>query len=232
MSRSLDAFIPIANAIALVLKPHAEVVIHDLSTSTVHHIASGFSRRQPGDDSLTDLRDIESLDQPVVGPYAKTNWDGRPLKSISAVVNDDSGRPSGLFCINVDVSLFHMLQTVSRDFLRFADRAAKPSVLFQNDWREEVNDIIGQFVTDRGASLATLSLDDRRALITALDTRGLFDVRNAASYIAQIVGVSRATLYKTLKDVRGRLRPESVDAADPPYATLTHNVSGQTVDRR
>jgi|HubBroStandDraft_5_1064220.scaffolds.fasta_scaffold21206_2 predicted transcriptional regulator YheO len=232
MSRPLDAFIPIADAIALVLKPHAEVVIHDLSTSTVYHIASGFSRRHPGDDSLTELQEIESLDQRVIGPYPKTNWDGRPLKSISAVVSDASGRPAGLFCINVDISLFHMLQTVSRDFLRFADRTAKPSVLFQNDWREEVNDIIGQFVTDRGASLAALSLDDRTALVAALDARNLFDVRNAASYIAQIVGVSRATLYKTLKVVRGQLQTELADVADPPHGASTRTISGQTAGRR
>jgi predicted transcriptional regulator YheO len=204
MSDALQAYVPVADAIALVLRPHVEVVVHDLASGAVRHIANPISRRQAGESSLTELEDVASLDQPVIGPYAKTNWDGRRLKSVSAVLNDAAGRPIGLFCINVDVSLFEALQAISRDFLRFAETSAKPSVLFQNDWREEANDIIGQFLADRGASLGALGAQDRLALVGMLDARGLFDLRNAAAYVARLLGLSRATLYKALKEARGR----------------------------
>jgi predicted transcriptional regulator YheO len=204
----LQSFVPIADAIVLALKPYVEVVIHDLSSGTVYYIANGISRRRPGDSSLTELQDVVSFDQAVIGPYPKINWDGRRLKSISAVLNDGAGQPLGLFCINVDLSLFETLQAISSDFLRFADNTPKPSVLFQNDWRETVNDIVGRFVTDHGTTLAALPMSERTELIAILDTHKLFDVRHAASYIAQLTGVSRATLYKALKAARAQ-RPAS-----------------------
>jgi predicted transcriptional regulator YheO len=202
MADFLAPFIPVADAIAVVLRPHAEVVIHDLGTGTIRHIANRLSPRDPGDDSLADVGDIESLDDAVIGPYAKTNWDGRRLKSVTAVLRDARNRAVGLLCINVDVSMFESLHALTRDFLRFGDTEAKPSALFRNDWREEVNDIVGQFLTDRGTTLAVMGIDEREALVQLLEARGLFDVRNAPSYIAPLLGLSRATLYKTLKAVR------------------------------
>jgi predicted transcriptional regulator YheO len=47
-----------------------------------------------------------------------------------------------------------------------------------------------------------MGIVDREALVTLLEERGLFDVRHAATYITQLLGLSRATLYKTLKAVR------------------------------
>lgn len=204
MAEFLASFVPVADAIATVLRPHAEVVIHDLATGTIHHIANRLSRRGPGDSSLTDIDDVVTLDQPVIGPYAKTNWDGRPLKSVTAVLRDGRRKPVGLLCINLDVSMFEALQSVSKDFLHLADSGERPSALFRNDWREEINDLVGQFLVDRGTTLAVMSIGDREALIAELESRGLFDVRNAAAYVTQLLGLSRATLYKALKAVRPR----------------------------
>lgn len=202
MADHLSTFVPVADAIAALLRPHAEVVIHDLATGTIRHIANRLSRREPGDASLTDADDVMSLDTPVIGPYAKTNGDGRPLKSVTAVVRDGRRKPVGLLCINLDVSMFETLRSISKDFLRFADTSERPAALFRGDWREEINDVVGQFLVDRGTTLAAMSLADREAVVAALESRGLFDVRNAVAYITQLLGLSRATLYKTLKVVR------------------------------
>lgn len=218
MPHPLQPHIPVADAIAAVFAPHVEVVIHDLATGTVHHIANPISRRSPGDESLTELESAADPDASVIGPYAKTNWDGRRLKSITAVLRDGRGRAIGLLCLNVDVSLFETLQAVARDFLRFAEVADKPSVLFRNDWREDVNDIVGRLAAERGARLSALAPDDRMALVAALDARGLFDVRNATPYIAQLLDLSRATLYKTLKDVRDRRNVAGAAASLPSPA--------------
>jgi predicted transcriptional regulator YheO len=202
MTDHLSSFVPVADAIAALLRPHAEVVIHDLASGRIRHIANRLSRREPGDASLTDIDDVITLDQPVIGPYAKTNGDGRSLKSVTAVLRDGRRKPVGLLCINLDVSMFEALQSVSRDFLRFADTSERPSALFRGDWREEINDVVGQFLVDRGTTLAAMSLAEREAVVATLESRGLFDVRNAAAYITQLLGLSRATLYKTLKVVR------------------------------
>lgn len=202
MVDQLAPYVTVADAIAAVFKPHAEVVIHDLASGTIRHIANRMSPRKAGDDSLSDLDDLGSLEEAVIGPYPKTNADGRSLKSITAVLRDGRRKSIGLLCINVDVSMFEAMQALSKEFLRFAETAPRPVALFRNDWREEVNDIVGQFLGDRGTTLATMGIVDREALVTLLEERGLFAVRHAATYITQLLGLSRATLYKTLKAVR------------------------------
>lgn len=202
MPDSLALFIPVADAVATLLKPHAEVVIHDLGNGTIRHIANRLSRRAVGDDSLNDVGERPAADETVIGPYPKTNADGRPMKSVTAVLRDGRGKPTGLMCINLDVSMFASMQGVLKDFLRFADDAPRPAALFREDWREEVNDLVGQFLGERGTSLAALAIDEREALVRLLAAHGLFDRRHAANYMAQVLGVSRATLYKTLKAVR------------------------------
>src|SRR5512138_1372930 len=97
---------PLAQAIAALLHPHAEVVIHDLRTDRVVEIWNAFSRRQAGDESLLG-DDIElHLDRDIFGPYDKANADGARLKSITAALRDQKGKRIGLLCINLDVALF------------------------------------------------------------------------------------------------------------------------------
>ncbi|QWT19693.1 PAS domain-containing protein [Bacillus sp. NP157] len=203
MADPLAPFIPVADAVAALLKPHAEVVIHDLASGTIRHIANRLSRRAPGDDSLNDIGEPPAAAESVIGPYPKTNVDGRALKSVTAVLRDGRGRATGLMCINLDVSMFASMQGVLKDFLRFGDEAPRPAALFREDWREDVNEQVGQFLGERGISLGMLDVAEREALVRALADRGLFDIRHAANYIAQVLGVSRATLYKTLKAARG-----------------------------
>jgi predicted transcriptional regulator YheO len=198
----LDSFIPVADAIAMVFQPHVEAVIHDLAKGTVHHVAGGLSGRAPLDDSLTDLSDIEILDRPVIGPYPKTNWDGRKLKSITAILPGKDRRPIGLLCINVDISMVETLRALTRDFLSYQETGERPAALFHRDWREEANELVGHFVSIRGATPGALSADQRLTLIAELDSRGLFAVRSAVPYIAQLLNLSRATLYKALKAAR------------------------------
>ena len=59
---------PIAQAIAALLHPHAEVVIHDLRSGHIVDIWNAFSHRKAGDESLLG-DDIElHLDRDVYGP--------------------------------------------------------------------------------------------------------------------------------------------------------------------
>ncbi len=105
MTAFLQAYISIADALARLFAPHVEVVLHDLVNDRIHHIANCFSKRKVGDASLTDTQDVD-LSASVIGPYAKTNWDGRRLKAISTVLKDANGSPVGLICINHDIEAF------------------------------------------------------------------------------------------------------------------------------
>lgn len=192
----------LCDSIALLLHPHAEVVLHDLSTETVVHIANALSPRRIGDPSLLDEIRGLGAEGDIIGPYAKTNPDGRRLKSISTVIRDGEGRPAALLCINLDVDVMSRMAGLLQAFLALPNSAERPAVLFSADWRESVNETVGGFLKERNVSISGLGREGEDALLARLNRDGVFGYRNAAPYIAEVFGWSRAKLYNRLNRVR------------------------------
>jgi D-arginine utilization repressor len=202
MRHELRPFVPVCQAIASLLQPHAEVVLHDLASGNIAHIVNAFSKRRPGDSSMTDLEVAISVDAEVIGPYRKTNWDRRQLRSVTAVLRDKNERPIGLLCVNLDISAFEGAVEFIRNLIQFAPPAAPPSALFKSDWKEIVNATIDGYLRERRLTEAGLGKDDLTAIVRQLNERGIFSVRNATPYVAEVLRLSRATLYKYLKQMR------------------------------
>lgn len=190
-----------ADGIAALLFPFAEVVVHDLASQTVVHIANNLSRRVLGDASaLDDLAhaDVES----VIGPYEKQNWDGGRMRSVSVVVRDDVSAPMGVVCINLNVAVFEQARATLDLFVSGARVVPQPEQLFRDDWQERVNTFLHAWLTERQLALAGLSRERKRELVTALEHDGAFRGRSAANYVAKLLGIGRATVFKYLKNVR------------------------------
>ena len=194
---SLHVYRPICDAIAALFHPHMEVVLHELASDSVVYIAGNFSGRETGEPSLLHEVDFDGEDQ-IIGPYEKVNFDGRVLKSITAVLRDDTGRPLGVLCINSDVSELHAVMRTLSTLVRVPDPAYKPAALFREDWHERINEFVQGWMDERGRTIATLNPADRKELVGALARNGAFGGRNAASYISRILGMGRATVYKYL----------------------------------
>jgi predicted transcriptional regulator YheO len=101
----LTRYAPIADGIATLFFPYAEVVIHDLHDQTVLYLANNLSKREVGDDSALEEIDHSARER-VIGPYEKLNWDGRRMRCVSNVLFDDRGEPAGVMCINFNIAVF------------------------------------------------------------------------------------------------------------------------------
>lgn len=183
-------------AIAALLAPHGEVVLHDLASDRIVAIWNPVSGRVPGDASL--IGDVSELTD--VGPYPQTLPDGRRMSAVSAVVPDAEGRPAGLLCVNVDRTPLERIAELAGTWL--APRADPPEPLFHLDWRELVGRRVGEFCRARDTTPGRLDPAARRELVAVLDGEGLFAVRRAADLVAGALGVSRATVYAHLKEIR------------------------------
>ena len=197
-----------AAAISTLFHPHAEVVLHDLETGLIAGIWNAFSGRRPGMDSLVSDGLEEAGEGGVYGPYEKTGEDGRRLKSITSVLTDDSGKASGLLCINMDVSHFEAAAKLLSAFTGAA--APRPASLFAGDWREEINTALHDWLRGRRLALTALRKGDRVELVAALDRRGLFQTRNAVDHLAGLMGASRASIYNNLADARRQNQKDSI----------------------
>lgn len=133
---------PVCEAVARLLSPHAEVVLHDPGTNRVLAIWNAFSGRVAGDPSLlSELDGLRVTGRDVYGPYPKSLPDGRQLSSVSAVVRDLSGQAEVVLCINVDRTAFQDAARLLADFA--APTEGQPRALFERDWSETLNDIVG-----------------------------------------------------------------------------------------
>ncbi|MBL0923993.1 MAG: PAS domain-containing protein [Sphingomonadaceae bacterium] len=192
----------IADAVATLLHPQAEAVVHDLRSDTIAHIAGSFSRRSVGDPSLSDTDDLHPFTSDLIGPYAKTNWDGRASRSISVVIRGPRHKAIGLLCINIDVSAFEAARDLLSGFLRIPDDGQDARQLFPSDWREAVNAKAAEFAAACGASVAGLKPHEQAVLLAELDDHGYLAMRGAANHLARLFGCSRATIYNRLAEGR------------------------------
>lgn len=195
----LFTFFPIAQAIAAIFDPHVEVIIHDLKTGLIAAIYHSFSKRKVGDESLLD--DIEEFQElPNVFPsYIKTNWDGKKIKSISATIRDEKNKPIALLCINVDLTKWDELHDFLGQLLSKNHSNLKPAVLFNEDWREKINVYVSNYLKNENLTFKQLSKEKKKELVLALHADGAFNASHAAQYVADVLNLSRATIYNYLK---------------------------------
>jgi D-arginine utilization repressor len=187
--------------VALLLGPYAEVVLHDPDTDRILAIWNPMSSRGPGDSSL--LGDLDALDpsaQDVFGPYEKLLADGRRLSSVSAIMRDADGKASAVLCVNLDRTPLEQAAAVLSAF--GAPTVSRPEPLFENDWHERVEQLVGTYVRECGRPAERLTRADRLAVLARLDESRVFDVRRATPVVARALRVSRSTVYGLLAELR------------------------------
>lgn len=201
---------PICDAIARLLSPHAEVVLHDPVTDEVVGIWNAISERAVGDPSLLgELQEVTESGTDVYGPYPKSLPDGRWMSSVSAVLRDEAGKPDVVLCINVDRTAFDEASRILAAFA--APVVGQPRVLFEHDWSEALNEIIAEHVRERGLTIDRLTKDDRLELLAKLDKAGVLSQRRGVPAVARALKISRSALYQLI--AQSRKEPNDADPA-------------------
>ena len=190
----ISNYIALCNSIVILMKPLVEVVIHDLTSDTIYYINGNLSNRKLGDPSLLKIKNFETDINKTI--YPKINFDGRLVKSISIPVEN-----KWLICINCDVSIFNQMKDLGTVFLN-QDETSKPENLFKNDWQERLHIAIHTFLNKKKWHFDDLNSSKNKELVEYLFTIGAFDEKNAVDYVAHILQIGRATIFKYLKELR------------------------------
>ncbi|MFJ8743668.1 transcriptional regulator [Embleya sp. NPDC127516] len=194
---------PVCRAVALLLGPYAEVVLHDPETDRVLEIWNPMTSRRAGDPSLLgELDELDPSTQEVYGPYEKLLADGRRLSSVSAILRDNRDRPSAVLCINLDRTPLERAAAVLSAF--GAPTVGRPEPLFEQDWSERIQHIVGSHVRETGRPIDRMTRQDRLVVLGRLDEARVFAVRRAAPVVAEALRVSRSTVYGLLAELRAQ----------------------------
>ncbi len=191
----LSNYILIGDAIVRLMDPLVEIVIHDIAKNSIAYINGKLSDRAIGDVSLLDQQGLGSVDQVV---YPKINFDGRLVKSVSVSLEEKY-----LLCINCDVSIFSKMQELSGTLLQ-KNMSHQTQSLFANDWQEKLHVSIHSYLQNHSLPFDHLSQSDKKALTKHLFELGAFHEKNAADYVAKVLNLGRATVFKYLKEWRNQ----------------------------
>ncbi|MGW3269264.1 helix-turn-helix transcriptional regulator [Streptomyces sp. NPDC001056] len=194
----------IAVALGRMFPGLCEVVLHDLRDPdhAVRAIENNLSGRQVGDPAtelgLSRIADPAFPD--VVQNYPNRFPDGRPAKSTSIGVKNAEGRYIAALCLNLDVSVLSPVTLALANLVATdGGHGDTPLETLRDRRAQELRRTVEEFSAERGAPPRSLSRTDKKALVQQLNHDGYFECRDAARTIADLLGVSRATVYNYAK---------------------------------
>ncbi|WP_432082783.1 helix-turn-helix transcriptional regulator [Streptomyces sp. WAC 04229] len=194
----------VAQALGRMFPGICEVVLHDLRDPdhAIRFIENNLSGRQVGQSAtelgLARIRDPQYPS--VIQNYANQFPDGRPAKSTSIGIKNSTGQYIAAICLNLDISTLSPLTlTLSSLVATDPDNREAPLERLSDRGRRELREVIEAVAAERSTTPRALPRDAKKDLVRRLYEDGYFDTRNAAQSIADLLGISRASVYSYTK---------------------------------
>ncbi|MFE1312842.1 transcriptional regulator [Streptomyces sp. NPDC058755] len=194
----------IAVALGRMFPGLCEVVLHDLRDPehAIRAIENNLSGRQVG-DSATELglaRIADPQYPSVIQNYPNQFPDGRPAKSTSIGIRNSAGEYIAALCLNLDVSVLSPVTLALSNLVATdTEHREQPLETLRDRNARELRRAVEALAAERGGTPRSLGREGKKALVRQLHSDGYFDSRDAAQTIADLLGVSRATVYNYTK---------------------------------
>jgi predicted transcriptional regulator YheO len=186
-----------------------EVVLHDLRDPSRSIVAIGgdLTGRSVG-GPLTDLglRMLRSggFEDNLIS-YANTTPDGKPLRSSTLFVRGESGAVIGALCINIDITYWTVVSKIVADLCQteVLSESGEPIIeSFEPSVTDMLRKIVDTAVQECGKPAPLMERAEKLEVVHTLDGEGVFLIRGAIDYVAEVLGVSRPTVYNYLSELK------------------------------
>jgi predicted transcriptional regulator YheO len=210
--QELDFLKRLAKGVAAQFGNKCEVVVHDLQSkdpdSTIVAIENGeVSGRKLGDGPsnvvLKALKSDPSKLHDKLAYLTKTE-DGRVLKSSTIFFRDSKGKPTAIFAINYDTSLFWALENELREFTRLTEpEESQVTETIPHNVTDLLDELIEESVRLVGKPVALMTREDKVKAIGFLNDAGAFLVTKSGQKVCNYFGISKYTLYSYMDEAKG-----------------------------
>jgi predicted transcriptional regulator YheO len=198
----LKNYLPIAEGIAKTFGSHCEVVVHDLTdvSSSIIAIYNGHvTGRKVGspmtDLGLTILR--KGMEENLLLNYPNKSIKGKKIKSTSIMIRDEAGEIVGCLCINIDLTLMSMAGAILNEMVNVHEEKEKES--FPQSVADLEKRMIERAAEKIGKPIGLMEKNERMEFIRLLDEMGLFLIKGTINNVAQLLNVSKFTIYNYLE---------------------------------
>jgi len=202
----LNSYIPMLENLADYLGNSFEIVLHSLEDydHSVICIINGEHTGRTIGAPITDMA-LDMLDAIAKGKatvYFSKNKKGEPLKSTTIAIRGEDNRIIGLICINM------YLNTSLEDFITslIPEERSKTITSSQENFAANTNELIGTTLENvREAVFSDNSIlpsNKNKKIVEELNKKGIFRLKDAVIIVADLMGVSKNTIYMHIRNYR------------------------------
>ncbi len=163
------------------------------------HVTGRDANSSMTDHSLSQVKSGNTKDDTI--NYSGKGTDGRTIKSTTMFIRDEDEKVIGCLCINFDATEFAIAKRALSELLDFGHDTQK-----EDKSSKKINDVLKEVVQtkidDIGKPVAYLNKDEKVKIVNQLDGQGVFLIKGAIDYVADILCVSRYTIYNYLDETR------------------------------
>jgi predicted transcriptional regulator YheO len=188
----------LADGIVAVFGDHCEVVIHDFRdlSHTVVYIAGNLTGRSPGAPAPFWKEEINDF-KPDELNYLATKG-SKTLKCSTIWIRNTSGNSIGAVCINVDYSELIWAKEILEKMISSANDISQ--LVVNNTFARDVDELIDlslkSFLEEAHIpNITAITQEDKRRVVRSFDEKGIFNIRGAAQKVANVLNLSRASIY-------------------------------------
>ncbi len=212
----LSVLRPVMRGIVETFGRHCEAVLHDFRDPehSIVAVCGHVTGRHVG-GSVTEL----GLAVIAQGDAAQDQYNystrtpgGRVLRSTTIPLRDPAGQVFGALCINFDITDLRLLSGVLGELTMASSEPQ--AVSFADDIGQVIRTLVDQEEIAVGRSLDRMTKQDRLAIFRALDRHGVFALQRSVPQVAEYLGVSRATAYSYLEEIRSVQSAAGLTARD------------------
>ena len=205
----------LVDALGQTFGKYCEIVVHDFNSpeSSIIAIANGaLTGREVGDtlDSL-GFQLLKTHPASDLLNYRTKTKEGKELRSSSIFLRDGKGQIFGALCVNVDISGLLKAQEWFQEALGSA--GATIDERFERSVDEVLETLIQNAISSIGKNPADMTRDEKVAIVAYLETKGAFLIRYSVERVAELLGMTKYTIYNYLDEIRKKSEVGEIETA-------------------
>ncbi len=205
----------LTDALGQTFGKHFEIVVHDFNSpeSSIIAITNGSLTGRKVGDTLDALgfQLLKTHPASDLINYRTKTKDGRELRSSSVFLRDEKGQIFGALCINVDVSGLLKAQ----DWIQEALGSSVTTIdeRFERSVDEVLETLIQNAISSVGKSPGDMTREEKVAIVAYLEAKGAFLIRYSVERVAELLGMTKYTIYNYLDEIRKKVEVGEIETA-------------------
>ncbi|ARK25118.1 transcriptional regulator [Sporosarcina sp. P37] len=202
-----DSYMRMADAIYSVFNVNCEVVIHDVTKveSSLIYLKGDVTGRSVGAPTTeVILKELKKKNEDIkdLNGIITNTTRGKIIKTSIVFIRDMDGKVIGFLGINLDITEINRLQQVLEEMIR--SDTSYDGQHFDETYATHIDEVFDNItkstIVELGIDVENLKRKDRITFVRRLESKGIFLIQGAADRIADLVGVSKQTIYNSLEE--------------------------------